>query len=59
MASTRSRTVVTMDGHRIALTNAGKVLYPETGTTKGDVVDYYSAIADALVPHAENRPATR
>lgn len=51
--------VVSVDGHRIALTNLGKVLYPTTGTTKGDVLAYYAAIAPALIPHAANRPATR
>jgi len=51
--------VVTVDGHRIRLTNLDKVLYPETGTTKRDVLDYYARIADVLIPHAANRPATR
>ncbi len=50
---------VTVDGHRIALTNLEKVLYPATGTTKGDVIAYYAEIADALIPHATDRPATR
>jgi bifunctional non-homologous end joining protein LigD len=59
MASTTARTTVTIDGHRLSLTNLGKVMYPETGTTKGDVIDYYSAIAPVLVPYAEGRPATR
>ena len=31
---------VTIDGHRLKLTNLDKVLYPETGTTKADVIDY-------------------
>jgi bifunctional non-homologous end joining protein LigD len=51
--------VVTIDGHRLKLTNLDKVLYPETGTTKADVLDYYARVADALIPHAKNRPATR
>ncbi|MDJ0336449.1 ATP-dependent DNA ligase [Salinibacterium sp. G-O1] len=51
--------VVSIDGHRITLTNLDKVLYPTTGTTKGDVLAYYAAIADVLIPHAANRPATR
>ena len=51
--------VVSVDGHRIRLTNLDKVLYPETGTTKRDVLDYYARIADVLIPHAANRPATR
>ncbi|MCU1558313.1 MAG: ATP-dependent ligase, partial [Microbacteriaceae bacterium] len=50
---------VTVDGHRITLTHLDKVLYPSTGTTKGDVLAYYAEIADVLIPHAANRPATR
>ena len=50
---------VTIDGHRLSLTNLSKVLYPETGTTKADVIDYYTRVADALISHAANRPATR
>ncbi|GAB2461317.1 bifunctional non-homologous end joining protein LigD [Conyzicola lurida] len=59
MASRTEDQVVSVDGHRIKLTNLGKVLYPETGTTKGDVIDYYARIAPVLLPHAEYRPATR
>jgi bifunctional non-homologous end joining protein LigD len=51
--------VVTIDGHRLKLTNLNKVLYPETGTTKAEVLAYYAAIADVLIPHAANRAATR
>ena len=50
---------VTIDEHRLKLTNLDKVLYPATGTTKGEVIDYYARIADVLIPHAANRPATR
>ena len=42
-----------------ALTNLDKVLYPETGTTKGEVIDYYSRIAPLLIPHVIGRPVTR
>jgi bifunctional non-homologous end joining protein LigD len=52
-------TVVSVEGHRIRLSNLEKVLYPATGTTKGEVLDYYARIAEALIPHAANRPATR
>ena len=51
--------VVEVDGRRIALTNLDKVLYPEDGFTKGDVLAYYAAVASALVPLAAGRPATR
>jgi len=50
---------VTVDGHRLTLTHLDKVLYPATGTTKRDVLAYYAEIADVLIPHAANRPATR
>jgi len=54
-----SPAVVSVDGHRIRLTNLDKVLYPETGTTKADVLDYYARVADALIRHAAGRPVTR
>jgi len=51
--------LVSVDGHRLKLTNLDKVLYPETGTTKADVIDYYARIADVLIPHARDRALTR
>lgn len=50
---------VSVEGHRITLTNLDKVLYPETGTTKGEVLHYYAQVAPFLIPHAADRPATR
>lgn len=50
---------VTVDGHRLTLTNLDKVYYPETGTTKGEVLDYCARIAPHLVRHARGRIATR
>src|ERR1700722_4816526 len=44
---------------RVKLTNADKVLYPATGTTKADVFDYYVRISEVMVPHIAGRPATR
>jgi bifunctional non-homologous end joining protein LigD len=44
---------------RVTLTNADKVLYPATGTTKSDVFDYYTRIAEVMMPHISGRPATR
>ncbi|MCV7179467.1 ATP-dependent DNA ligase [Mycolicibacterium sphagni] len=46
-------------GPRVALTNADKVLYPATGTTKADVFSYYTAIAEVMLPHIAGRPVTR
>ena len=43
----------------LAVSNLDKVMYPQTGTTKGEVIDYYLKIASVLVPQAAWRPATR
>ncbi len=50
---------VRVEGRRLRLSNLDKVLYPDTGTTKGEVLDYYSRIAPALLPHLDRRPVTR
>jgi len=50
---------VEIDGHRLKLSNLDKVLYPATGTTKGEVIDYYHRVARVMVPQATRRPATR
>ena len=50
---------VTVDGHRLRLSNLDKALYPEDGTTKAEIIDYYSRIAPALLPHVGGRPVTR
>jgi bifunctional non-homologous end joining protein LigD len=42
----------------VRLTSAERVLYPESGLTKGDLFDYYGRIASVLVPHLRNRPFT-
>jgi bifunctional non-homologous end joining protein LigD len=42
----------------VALSNLDKVLYPATGFTKREVIDYYAAIAPVLLPHLHARPLT-
>ncbi|MFZ4895344.1 ATP-dependent DNA ligase [Plantibacter sp. Mn2098] len=51
--------LVSIDGHRLRLTNLDKVMYPETGTTKGEVLAYYAAVAPVMLPLVMDRPATR
>lgn len=51
--------LVEIGGRRLRLSNLEKVLYPATGTTKGEVIDYYSRIAPAILPHLRGRPVTR
>jgi bifunctional non-homologous end joining protein LigD len=50
--------VVEVEGKRLSLSNLDKVLYPATGFTKGQVIDYYARIAPALLPHLKGRPVT-
>lgn len=47
-----------VDGHDIKVTNPDKVLFPGEGITKGELVDYYRRIADAMVPLIRERPLT-
>ncbi len=53
----------TIDGRRVAVSRLDKVLYPATANgpavTKGEVIDYYEAIAPAMLPHVVDRPVTR
>jgi bifunctional non-homologous end joining protein LigD len=49
---------VLTEGRRLRLTNWDKVLYPETGFTKGDLIAYYTRIAPAVLPHLHDRPLT-
>jgi bifunctional non-homologous end joining protein LigD len=49
---------VQVDGKTLSLSNLDKVLYPEVGFTKGEVLDYYTRIAPVLLPHTRNRPLT-
>jgi bifunctional non-homologous end joining protein LigD len=47
-----------IEGRRVEFSNLSKVLYPETGFTKGDVIAFYQAVAPALLPHLRGRPLT-
>jgi len=42
--------------HEVAVSNPDKVFFPESGLTKGDLVDYYLAVADCALPHLRRRP---
>jgi bifunctional non-homologous end joining protein LigD len=49
---------VEVDGRELKLTNLDKVLYPNAGFTKGEMVGYYAKVADAMVPHLSGRAVT-
>ena len=49
---------VSIDGHQLKLSNLDKVLYPATGFTKGEVIDYYARIAPTMLAHIGDRGIT-
>jgi bifunctional non-homologous end joining protein LigD len=49
---------VEVEGKELRLSNLDKVLYPKSGFTKGEMVDYYAKVAPALVPHLSGRAVT-
>jgi bifunctional non-homologous end joining protein LigD len=53
-----ARVEVEVEGRRLSLSNLDKVLYPEVGFTKGQVIDYYTRIAPYVLPHLRDRPLT-
>lgn len=50
---------VDVDGRTLKLSNLSKVLYPDTGTTKGEVLHYYAQVFPTLAPHLAGRAVTR
>jgi bifunctional non-homologous end joining protein LigD len=48
-----------VDGRTLRISNLDKVLYPATGTTKGEVLSYYAQVAPVLLPHLADRAVTR
>jgi len=52
------RITVDIDGRRLSLSNLDKLLYPDAGFCKADVVDYYRRIAPVMLPHLAGRPPT-
>jgi bifunctional non-homologous end joining protein LigD len=47
---------VTASGVTVKLTNTGKVLFPDDGITKGEVIEYYGQVADWILPYLRDRP---
>lgn len=48
----------TVDGRELTVSNLEKVLYPATGFTKGQVIDYYARVAGVMLAHVKDRPLT-
>jgi bifunctional non-homologous end joining protein LigD len=55
---TEAAVEVDIDGRRLKLSNLDKVLWPATGFTKGQMIDYYARIAPVMLGHVRERPIT-
>jgi bifunctional non-homologous end joining protein LigD len=57
-ASPSTTTRVRVGDREVPVTNLDKVLFPESGFAKGQLIDYYARIAPAMLPHVTDRPLT-
>ena len=55
LADVKESTLV-VDGHSLKFTNLKKVFFPDEGYTKRDVINYYDAVSDLILPHLKDRP---
>src|SRR5207247_10518633 len=58
VARARTPSVIEVDGHQLKLTNLEKVLFPEDGYTKADLIKYYTDVSPYLIPVIRDRPLT-
>jgi bifunctional non-homologous end joining protein LigD len=56
--ATRTKQHLQAGGREITVSNLDKVFYPESGFTKGEVIRYYTGIAEFILPHLRARPLT-
>ncbi|MGH9657606.1 MAG: DNA ligase D [Bryobacteraceae bacterium] len=56
LAPEAAEATVSVDGTRLKFTNLGKIFYPRDGYTKRDVINYYDAVAEYILPHLAGRP---
>ncbi len=52
----KTEAAVTIEGHTMRFKNLNKVFYPKEGYTKGDLINYYAAVSEWLIPHWKDRP---
>src|SRR5947209_875136 len=55
----RNEVHVDVEGRTLTLVNLDKVMYPQTGTTKAEVLNYYARVAPVLLPVLADRAVTR
>ena len=58
MAAGAASTRTTIEGRELSVSNLEKVLFPQCGFTKGQLIDYYVRVAEVMLPHIRERPLT-
>jgi bifunctional non-homologous end joining protein LigD len=58
LAGPQEEVTLAVDGHKLKLTHLNKVFYPREGYRKRDVINYYNAVAELILPHLHDRPLT-
>ena len=58
MATRSRKQMLNVEGREVPVSNLDKVLYPASGFTKAQVIDYYIRVSPYLLPHLKNRPVT-
>ncbi len=56
LAPGQKEIITKVDGQQLKFTNLDKVFYPDEGYTKRDVINYYAAVAELILPHLKDRP---
>lgn len=51
-------TAIEVGGHAIAVTHGDRVVFPDTGVTKADIVAHYARVATVMLPHLRGRPVS-
>jgi len=54
----KQQQIVKVDGREVAISNANKVYFPQSAFTKGEVIAFYSEMAEVMIPHLRDRPLT-
>jgi bifunctional non-homologous end joining protein LigD len=57
-SSAKHESSLNINGKTVSVSNLDKIFYPETGFTKGQVIDYYMRVSPVLLPHLKDRPLT-
>jgi len=58
LSSAKHESSLNINGKTVPVSNLDKVFYPETGFTKGQIIDYYIRVSPVLLPHLKDRPLT-